>query len=856
MSTKVLVFESDATFAETLREGLQGYGCAVSVVDDANQGLQAAASDKPDLILLAIELPKMNGFSVCNKLKRDPALKDIPLIIMSSDSTEETFEQHRRLRTRAEDYVHKPITLDELVARAQSFVTLDAHGAAGALNGSDEALVDDAIVLDDDIEIEEADAEAPGEPDDAPSLEAVRVEAGVDAETDVLAEQAFDALIDEPEIVPSSRLGAPLSQASAPTAESEFGDSPHTLDELDEPELASVDLERAELDDAELAAAELDEPELSDAEISMEEGESALPEPAVSQRGPFSVQASELLEDETTQIVGGPEMAGVMAAAQAESPAPARGIARSEPPLSGGFAHARVPALRASSLPPRAADLGDVGKYREELEKTRARVRDLEDELRRARDRADELEEVNKRGASKDQEVQRLQRELDETKAKLASSGRAAGSAREFLDLREQLNKKDKEILDYKDQLSHKDKELLMLRDNALALEREKADLSDRIVDLERQQQELARANDAFRGDKEQAVKRADDFKRKAEKTKADLDAKLAELAELSAAHQAELAERDEHAAALVAEHQQTLQEAARAQERAVQEAEVRGLAKVEAAREQALREAALEHERALADVRREHEQKQSEALAAREAELKREHDAKLTALHRGGEEALAKLRAEHEQALAEAEVAAERKLSEREAELVTEHEKLLAKEAADHSAALMALVDQKQASEATRDARIAALEAELAARSGERDEARQLLEQQSQRASSLEGELQQRTNERDSAALTLQERDARIAALESELGERTGQRDQLQRELEQRDTRLVQLEAALASSQSDTADLRRDLQQNAEKLARANQKWSDDRASLERAKDALAAALVQIEETESRSFD
>src|SRR5690349_19803966 len=124
MAIKVLVFESDPTFAETLRSGLLKYNCEVTVVDDANNGLAAASRDKPDLILLAIELPRMNGFSVCNKLKRDPALKDVPLIIMSSESTEETFEQHRRLRTRAEEYVKKPISFEDLLGHIQSFVTL------------------------------------------------------------------------------------------------------------------------------------------------------------------------------------------------------------------------------------------------------------------------------------------------------------------------------------------------------------------------------------------------------------------------------------------------------------------------------------------------------------------------------------------------------------------------------------------------------------------------------------------------------------------------------------------------------------------------------------------------------------
>src|SRR3954470_1026141 len=124
MGQKVLVFESDATFAGELRAELQKLGCSVQVVDDGNSGLQQATSVRPDLILLSIELPRMNGFSVCNKLKKDPTLKDVPLIIMSSESSEETFEQHRKLRTRAEDYVHKPISFGELLQHIRKHVAL------------------------------------------------------------------------------------------------------------------------------------------------------------------------------------------------------------------------------------------------------------------------------------------------------------------------------------------------------------------------------------------------------------------------------------------------------------------------------------------------------------------------------------------------------------------------------------------------------------------------------------------------------------------------------------------------------------------------------------------------------------
>src|SRR3954463_12190808 len=141
MPIKILVFESDATFAEQLRSGFLALGCETTVVDDANLGLQAASRQKPDLILLAIELPRMNGFSVCNKLKRDAALKDVPLIIMSSDSTEETFEQHRRLRTRAEDYLHKPIAFLDLLPRINAQLPLGEAPRASAAPPAEDDIV-------------------------------------------------------------------------------------------------------------------------------------------------------------------------------------------------------------------------------------------------------------------------------------------------------------------------------------------------------------------------------------------------------------------------------------------------------------------------------------------------------------------------------------------------------------------------------------------------------------------------------------------------------------------------------------------------------------------------------------------
>jgi CheY-like chemotaxis protein len=129
---KVLIFEHDAAFVNELRRELAKLGCAVTVVEDGDVGLVQAASDRPDLILLSIELPKTNGYSVCNKLKKDPRFTHVPLVILSTESTDETFEQHKKLRTRADDYVHKPIAFGALLPHLKPFLPTQGESVNGS----------------------------------------------------------------------------------------------------------------------------------------------------------------------------------------------------------------------------------------------------------------------------------------------------------------------------------------------------------------------------------------------------------------------------------------------------------------------------------------------------------------------------------------------------------------------------------------------------------------------------------------------------------------------------------------------------------------------------------------------------
>jgi len=198
MAQRILFFENDARFAQEIRAALASRGVEVEITNDGNAGVDRAVEMKPDLILLTIELPGVNGFLVCKKLRKLAETQAIPMMILSSEATEEVFEQHRRLRTRAEDYIHKPIKADALIGRVHAILPLPPP-------------------------TEEADVAF-----DSPSTElhsAAAAEAEVvDQEIDAFTDNAFDALVlgeDEATtigVLPSGPKMAALAAAAARAA--------------------------------------------------------------------------------------------------------------------------------------------------------------------------------------------------------------------------------------------------------------------------------------------------------------------------------------------------------------------------------------------------------------------------------------------------------------------------------------------------------------------------------------------------------------------------------------------------------------------------------------------------------------
>ncbi len=115
---KVLIIEDEETLARNLAEKLKGEGFNVLTAGEGEEGLEKIRSDHPDLIVLDIMLPKLDGLSLCRIVRRDPATAHIPIIMLTARGTE--VDKIVGLESGADDYVVKPFALGEFLARVRA----------------------------------------------------------------------------------------------------------------------------------------------------------------------------------------------------------------------------------------------------------------------------------------------------------------------------------------------------------------------------------------------------------------------------------------------------------------------------------------------------------------------------------------------------------------------------------------------------------------------------------------------------------------------------------------------------------------------------------------------------------------
>ena len=120
MTEKVLIIDDEAHIVELIRYNLQASGFVTIQAYNGIDGLELAKQEIPDLVILDLMLPGIDGLEVCKRLRRDEKLKNIPIIMLTARSEE--IDKILGLELGADDYITKPFSVRELNARVKALL--------------------------------------------------------------------------------------------------------------------------------------------------------------------------------------------------------------------------------------------------------------------------------------------------------------------------------------------------------------------------------------------------------------------------------------------------------------------------------------------------------------------------------------------------------------------------------------------------------------------------------------------------------------------------------------------------------------------------------------------------------------
>jgi len=136
MSSRVLIVEDEPDIRELVVHHLKREGYQVSVAASGEEALRQVQASPPDLVLLDLMMPAMNGLEVCRRLRQDPATASLPIVMLTAKGDE--VDRVLGLELGADDYVVKPFSPKELLARVRAVLrrSLPAPGASPTTLGA------------------------------------------------------------------------------------------------------------------------------------------------------------------------------------------------------------------------------------------------------------------------------------------------------------------------------------------------------------------------------------------------------------------------------------------------------------------------------------------------------------------------------------------------------------------------------------------------------------------------------------------------------------------------------------------------------------------------------------------------
>jgi DNA-binding response OmpR family regulator len=802
-----LCIEPDAATADQIRRLLTPNGFEVKNIPSGDDAMEWGRSHKPAVIVLSVE-PKKVGYAICNKLRRSPSLRDVPLVLMSSEETQAVLDQHKKLKAHADEYMLKPFAGKDLLVKIGGLLKLNLSAAPDD-DEVHELDADSDIVMADDDDVEVVSSASADENDEEDATLAVDPN-----NYGIVAESANAGDTSEQQILPDDDAPAAPFEGEKfdPATQAAFAALEAGSPESAPPGHDMVDLRNLWNDD--------DLPPNLAWEKAPETQVAAVPEavPQATDLDPDVYRTGETL---------GPEPIV------------------SDALLASALSHTAPTAEH--DAPPAPDDIGfdDVSTEASGriISETFGAAPAVDDQ--RAREAEARNAELEARIHSLENERQTLRKEIEEARERFTQSA-TFSKEREFLGLREIINKKEKDILDLRDALDAKERQILDHKDKIRELERARRDLEESTIGFERNlvaanekvaelaqdreksgerekglkarlddaHVELRKAHDEIDAIKKRAAQDDQRARSEADRLRGEMETRLAELEEAHRAETARLA--DEHGEEMASAEGARQAELARLE--AAHKSEVEGLQRrISEENSQAGERLATE----VAKLRKEHEKAIASARDEQAVQLASErqsYEAQAEQKERDHRNEILGMRRRHEEEALAAEERRQRDIAEQEARRVAE---------------LEAAENRRRTELTTRDeehhVRVTEIERRhLTEKTDLTEKHRADYDQALGRAARAEGELAARMQEIEQAYRRLSGLEADVDAARAELGNR--------------EVRLAQARDRIGELEAKVADYE-------DQIVRAFQRIRADDKTTEKTRRALAVALALLDE-------
>jgi len=124
---KILLVDDDPDFTEAIKLLLESRSYAVAAANDGREGLKKVLTEEPDLIILDVMMPEMDGYQVCAKLKTDPRYSHIPILLLTAVGeaiSTTNYTKEMGMKIEADDYIPKPVEPIEIVERVEKLLRI------------------------------------------------------------------------------------------------------------------------------------------------------------------------------------------------------------------------------------------------------------------------------------------------------------------------------------------------------------------------------------------------------------------------------------------------------------------------------------------------------------------------------------------------------------------------------------------------------------------------------------------------------------------------------------------------------------------------------------------------------------